>query len=109
MRETLNAYTVSIQLESRGFNKFDFEKSYLNKQDNKACNNEAIKQGIEFLKSLPEEQLIGILVVRQPMVKSFSGSKYIGSGVVHNTYSHICNDKSNWVTVKEAKAFLKAM
>lgn len=106
--EKLNAYTVSIQLEPRGFNRFDFEKSYLNGKDNKACNNAAIKQGIEFLETLPEEQEIGILVVRQIMSKSCIGDYYIG-GTLYNVYTHIYDDKSNWVKVKEAKNFLKNM
>lgn len=100
--ERLNAYTVSIQLESKGFNKFDFDKSYLNGEDNKACNNNAIKQGIEFLETLPEEKEVYFLVVRQEMIKSFSGSKYIG-GSLFNTHP------MKLVTVKEAKNFLKNM
>lgn len=103
--EKLNAYTVTIHLEPMVTS---FIKIFLNGEDNKACNNIAIKQGIEFLETLPEEQEIGIWIIRQEMIKSFSGNKYIG-GNLYNIYSHIYNDKSNWVTVREALDFLKNM
>ena len=95
----MEKYTVSIQSESKGFNNFDFEASCLNSKDNLARNNQAIKEAIEFLETLPEEKKIGILITR----------KYIRSGNVHDIYSHIYIDESNWVTVREALDFLKNM
>ena len=105
--ETLNAFTVTIRLNSsEDFFEHDFEESYLNNEDNKAKNNKAIKAAIEFLSTLNESRYIGILIVREEMEKC--NQKYIG-GSLYNTYSHICKDKSNWVTVAEAKNFLMNM
>ena len=105
--ETLNAFTVTIRLNSsEDFFEHDFEESYLNNEDNKAKNNKAIKAAVEFLSTLNESRYIGILIVRKEMEKC--NQKYIG-GSLYNTYSHICKDKSNWVTVAEAKNFLMNM
>ena len=105
--ETLNAFTVTICLNSsEDFFEHDFEESCLNNEDNKAKNNKAIKAAIEFLSTLNESRYIGILIVREEMEKC--NQKYIG-GSLYNTYSHICKDKSNWVTVAEAKNFLMNM
>ena len=105
--ETLNAFTVTIRLNSsEDFFEHDFEESYLNNEDNKAKNNKAIKAAIEFLSTLNESRYVGILIVREEMEKC--NQKYIG-GSLYNTYSHICKDKSNWVTVAEAKNFLMNM
>lgn len=109
--ERLNAYTVTIQTESHYgpcYGEYLYDKSYTNWKSNKAKDNRAIQESIALLETLPEEQEIGILIVRQEMLKSFSGNNYIG-GNLYNIYSHIYDNKSNWVTVKEAKDFLKNM
>ena len=109
--EKLNAYTVTIQPDSNYgicYGEYLYNKSYTNWKSSKAKDNRAIQESIALLETLPEEQEIGILIVRQEMIKSFSGNKYIG-GNLYNIYSHIYNDKSNWVTVKEALDFLKNM
>lgn len=108
--ETLNAFTVTIRLNSsEDFFEHDFEESCLNNEDNKAKNNKAIKAAIEFLSTLNESRYIGILIVRNEMEKCINNPKcYIGRSL-YNTYNHICKDKSNWVTVAEAKNFLMNM
>ena len=105
MRKTLNAYTVTIQLEA---GKTAFESSFRNDEDNLAKNNEGVKKALEFLAKQNESRYVGVLVVRQDMEWSDTAKRYIG-GELYNTYSHICCNKSNWVTVAEAKKFLMNM
>lgn len=105
MKERLNAYTVTIMEDGT---KYSFDKSCMNDKDNRACNNKAVKGAIEYLESLNPDQMIGILIVRQDMIKNMYSNTYTGAGL-HNTYSHIYHDRSNWVTVAEALNFLKNM
>lgn len=100
---TLNAYTVTIQLEA---GKTAYEKSFLNGVDGNNRNNKAITGAIQFLENQQKEKKIGILVVSQPCTKNGKG---FALGSLHNTYSHIQNDMGNWVTVGEALSFLRSM
>lgn len=102
----LNAWTVTVQLEA---GKTAYEKSYLNGKDNFTRNNQAIQGAIKFLEAMEPEILIGILVARVPMERRSVDKPFIGTGNIYNTYSHIQNDKENWVTVGEALSFLRSM
>lgn len=100
--KTLNSYTVIIKIND---NEEIFNKAYINGLDN---SNLAIKGAIDVLSGMNEDKYIGILVVREKMLSCGDG-KFKGDGVFHNTYSHIYNDRTNWVTVKEAKQFLMSI
>jgi hypothetical protein len=107
----INSYTVTIVTnENKDIFNALYNKSYVNDLDNNVKNNKAINGAIDVLSEMNEEELIGILVVRQ-LVKFYDDKdlKPECDSFLDNIYSHIYNDQTNWVTVKEAKQFLMNM
>lgn len=104
----INSYTVTIVTNEHNdiFNAF-YNKAYVNDLDNNDKNNKAINGAIDVLSEMNEEELIGILIVRQ-LVKFYDDKdlKPECDHFLNNIYSHIDGDRTNWVTVKEAKEFL---
>lgn len=97
--KTLNACTVIMKIND---NETIFEKSYVNGLDN---SNLAIKGAIDVLSGMNEDKYIGIAVVRQ-RIFCYDDGKLEGDDVCYNTCNHFLKDRTNWVTVREAKQFL---
>ena len=100
--KTLNSYTVTVEVDN---NETIYEASYVNDYDN---SNLAIKGALDVLAKMNEDKYVGILVVRQP-VNFYDNGKAECVDKLYNTYNHISNDKTNWVTVKEAKKALMSI
>jgi hypothetical protein len=103
----INSYTVTMVTNE---NKEIYNKSYVNDLDDNVKNNKAINGAIDVLSEMNEDELIGVLVVSQ-LVKFYddNGLKPECVNLLRNIYSHIYNDRTNWVTVREAKEFLMSI
>ena len=105
---------IIIGVNSDDLDKPDFKERV--QSDNH--HNSAVEHALEYLRSLESPQRkLGVLVINQPkcyaptpdesgaLVDRFVPNPF----VINNIYSHILNDKSNWVTVLEALTYLKEL
>ena len=98
--KTLNSYSVTMIDD----NETIFEASYLNYYDN---SNLAIEGAIDILSEMDDDEHLGILVVKQVIRLYDDKSEHVDQ--LHSIYNHIHDNKSNWVTAKEAKQFLMSI
>lgn len=105
---------IIIGVNSDDLDKPDFKERV--QSDNH--HNSAVEHALEYLRSLePPQRKLGVLVINQPkcyaptpdesgaLVDRFVPNPF----VINNIYSHILNDKSNWVPVSDALTYLKEL
>lgn len=95
----LGSYSVTINVTSNNQIETIYEKSFTNNLDG---SNKAINGALELLSSRNENELVGVLVVSQ-RVKFYDDGTLENDCMLFNNYAHFRKDKSDWVTVKEAK------
>lgn len=101
MYKLTSCYTINIQHGTEMI----FNEGWLGEENFQKLKDNAVSA----MNRLHETEKIGVLVTRQDFEYSELSKKYGGCQNIYNIYSHIYEDRSNWVTVAEFKDFLKTM
>ena len=106
---TITSYTITIT-KTPGTVLVRDKENVFNKGYGREEGLEKLKSEVlEFISNLGEDEKIGVLVVAQKMEWCESAKVYDGCNMLHNIYSHIYEDMSNWVTVKEFREYINSL
>ena len=107
-RELKSIVATTIYIEDDTMNMKKIYKSVNSDEVNESLKNEVL----EYLKQFNDEDKIGLLITKEDMYETdFIPNSYapLNEHALTNVVSRICDDKTNWITVKETKDIVKGL